>query len=169
MQICAPERPDGSSGPFLPVLAVGSLYLRRSLRSLVLADILVLAAAVLVFRFLKEKEKSGLRGFCFRAALPLLFVMPFLSFLHAALHGAFRDQRGTGVRYGRPAYTPVSTPFYRQDSLINPMNRSNTDITGGQNKSTMYSSVYNNAYSRVYYDLLKTPIQINNRLAIPGR
>ena len=46
------------------------------------------------------------------------------------------------------------------------MNRSNTDITGGQNKSTMYSSVYNNAYSRVYYDLLKTPIQINNRLAI---
>lgn len=152
--------------PFLPVLAVGSLYLKRSLRSLVLADILVLAAAVLVFRFLKEKEKSGLRGFCFRAALPLLFVMPFLSFLHAASTEHFVTREELASAMEDPAYTPVSTPFYRQDSLINPMNRSNTDITGGQNKSTMYSSVYNNAYSRAYYDLLKTPIQINNRLAI---
>ena len=30
----------------------------------------------------------------------------------------------------------------------------------------MYSSVYSNEYSRVYYDYLKTPVQINNRLAI---
>ena len=30
----------------------------------------------------------------------------------------------------------------------------------------MYSSVYNNEYSKVYYDYLKTPVQINNRLAI---
>lgn len=30
----------------------------------------------------------------------------------------------------------------------------------------MYSSVYSNEYSQVYYDYLKTPVQINNRLAI---
>lgn len=33
-------------------------------------------------------------------------------------------------------------------------------------KTSMYSSVYNHTYSDLYYDILKTPIQINNRLAI---
>ena len=56
--------------------------------------------------------------------------------------------------------------WYRYDSLVHPLVNGNRDASSVRSKSSMYSSVYSNEYSRVYYDYLKTPVQINNRLAI---
>ena len=56
--------------------------------------------------------------------------------------------------------------FYRTESLYEPLNTGNRLIQGTGQRSTMYSSVTNQDYSQVYYDVLQTPIRINNRVAI---
>ncbi len=57
-------------------------------------------------------------------------------------------------------------PLYRTESIADCVNECNALSFAGQQKMTMYSSVTNPAYNRAYYDLLATPIQINNRTAI---
>lgn len=56
-------------------------------------------------------------------------------------------------------------PLYHFDSLLSPLvsgNELNTPLP----HSTMYSSVTNGEYSKLYYDTLMTPIRINNRVAL---
>ncbi len=148
--------------PFLPMAAVALQYLPKSFRGLVLCDFFLLLAAVLLLRSFSEKKTGKPAG----AVLPLLFVMPFLFFLHSASTEDFvtEEQMASALSTAVPAAD--TEPLYRFDSLSQPLAKGNADASASRWKSTMYSSVYNNAYSRVYYDLLKTPIQINNRLAI---
>lgn len=56
--------------------------------------------------------------------------------------------------------------LYRSESLFEPLNTGNRigSVTG--QRSTMYSSITNQEYSCVYYDVLQTPIRINNRVAL---
>ena len=148
--------------PFFPMLAIVLQYLKKGERGLVLADFFLLLAAVLLLRaFSREKKKRVPR-----AVLPLLFVMPFLFFLHSASTEDFVTSEEMAAALSTPFSAADTESLYRFDSLAQPLAKSNADASASRWKSTMYSSVYNNAYSRVYYDLLKTPIQINNRLAI---
>ena len=55
---------------------------------------------------------------------------------------------------------------YRADTLYEYLNTSNRVNAQINRRSSMYSSVTNQAYSNVYYDYLQTPIRINNRVAI---
>lgn len=63
-----------------------------------------------------------------------------------------------------------TSALYRSDSIYEPLNTANRYLSAGAvcgtGKSTMYSSVTNKAYEHVFYDLLMTPIQINNRIAL---
>ena len=152
--------------PFLPMLAVAGLYLKRSLRGMVLADLLILFAAAVLLWMLAPKNMAAPHRTLSRAAFSLLFVMPFFCFLHSASTEDFVTREKLASALSEPEYRPKASALYRWDSLSQPMTKSNMDIADGRNKSTMYSSVYNGAYSQVYYDFLKTPIQINNRLAI---
>ena len=56
-------------------------------------------------------------------------------------------------------------PLYHFDSLLSPLVSGN-ELNTSQLRSTMYSSVTNGEYSRLYYDTLMTPIRINNRVAL---
>lgn len=57
-------------------------------------------------------------------------------------------------------------PLYHFDSLTEPLATGNELIHPNMPRSTMYSSVMNQAYSSFYYDTLQTPIRINNRVAL---
>lgn len=57
---------------------------------------------------------------------------------------------------------------FRMDCLSKPMQNTNTVFSGKQQKSTLYSSVSNSNYNSLYYDILKNPISIRNRVAITG-
>ena len=148
--------------PFFPMLAVVLQYLPRSSRNLVLADFFLLLAAVFLLRVFSRRKAAKPAG----AALFLLFVMPFLCFLRSASTEDFVTKEQMASALSTPSCTVDTESLYRYDSLVQPLAKSNADASAARWKSTMYSSVYNNAYSRVYYDLLKTPIQINNRLAV---
>lgn len=55
-------------------------------------------------------------------------------------------------------------PRYHFDSLAAPLASGNETVTSEMTRSSMYSSVTNSAYSDLYYDILMTPIGINNRV-----
>ncbi len=56
-------------------------------------------------------------------------------------------------------------PRWHFDSLTSPLVSGN-EYNAGLTRSTMYSSITNSAYSELYYDILMTPIRINNRVAV---
>lgn len=56
-------------------------------------------------------------------------------------------------------------PRWHFDSLVSPLVSGN-ELNTGLLRSTMYSSITNAAYSELYYDILMTPIRINNRVAV---
>lgn len=55
---------------------------------------------------------------------------------------------------------------YRLDVLESPTTHANAAITGKQQKSTLYSSVSNSNYNHVFYDILKMPVSIRNRVSV---
>ena len=57
-------------------------------------------------------------------------------------------------------------PLYHFDSLTEPLANGNRAPEAKITRSSMYSSVTNSAYSDLYYDVLNTPIRINNRIAL---
>lgn len=58
---------------------------------------------------------------------------------------------------------------YRFDVLSNNFVNCNLLANGRINKTAMYSSVTNTDYARFYYDIMKNPISLNNRVAlVPG-
>lgn len=112
---------------------------------------------------------SGLRYLLSRFAFLCLLIMPCLFFLRSASKEKFVTQADMDAAIEKPALTLYTDSLYRYDSLVHPLVNGNRDASSVRSKSSMYSSVYSNEYSRVYYDYLKTPVQINNRLGHPDR
>ena len=67
--------------------------------------------------------------------------------------------------YTKLAEIPMD-PLYHFDSLTEPLANGNRAPEAKITRSSMYSSVTNSAYSDLYYDVLNTPIRINNRIAL---
>ena len=163
--------------PLPLILTVILRYLHKSYWNLVLADFLFLLAAVLLILVVAEEKEEAARGtaplagaharylLC-RFSFLCLLLMPCLFFLRAASKEEFVTQADMAEALEEPDLTLYTDSLYRYDSLVHPLVNSNRDASRIRSKSSMYSSVYSNAYSQVYYDYLKTPVQINNRLAI---
>ena len=168
--------------PFIP-MAICFLFRIRSGDFIGMSlDFLLVAVFVAVMRA-EPKTTSGTHA---RATLMsrkasvlaclLLLPAPFVSFAAASFgedyvsgeklaqieeaeHGSIAETLGALVR---------EQPMYRFDSLYEPLARANRigEAVLGMGKSAMYSSVTNQAYSDFYYDLMQTPVQINNRIAV---
>lgn len=186
------ERAKWPLWPFVPLLGVMACYIGREKLSWILADLAVLFCICI----LQRSTKYWRTGYMALLAVPLLFFLKTASTeqyvsVEQAEDFAFmeEDEPDTGQpdadqpvmtdaqvssrklaalddsgTVTLPAYDSGS--LYRYDSLYEPLNTSNRDAAGLTQKSTMYSSVTNQRYSEVYYNLLKTPIRINNRVAL---
>lgn len=164
--------------PFPILLFVGLLYRKRDSWPLIAADLLILAAVVLIQLFLSRRKASetdseknaGAAQKSLQAlrvlSLLCLLIIPAVNFLTVSATEDFVTEEKLEKALAVPDCLVETDPLYRYDNLEQPMTKSNMDVTDGRQKTAMYSSVYSADYSRVYYDLLKTPIQINNRLAI---
>lgn len=166
--------------PFAPLLAVVACYRGRGRFLWIVADVLVL-----FFVLLSLEKKKLKKVFCL-----MLLVLPACFFLKTAQTETYVTQNtaeefaveknewelvptdgAKAALEGEEAKpnggkTEEEMALYRFDSIYEPLNTGNRDAAGDRQKSTMYSSVYNTAYQKVYYDLLMTPIQINNRMAL---
>lgn len=163
--------------PFPLLFAVIFRYLNKSYWTLVLTDFIFLLAVVLLAMAVSEERAeafegvtpmpgSRLRYLLSRFAFLCLLIMPCLFFLRSASKEEFVTQADMDAALDKPALALYTDSLYRYDSLVHPLVNGNREASSVRSKSSMYSSVYSNEYSQVYYDYLKTPVQINNRLAI---
>ena len=168
--------------PFIPMTICFLLRMRSGNILGMSLDFLLVAVFVAVMRA-ESKTTSGThaRG-TFRSrkaavlACLLLLPAPFVSFAAAS----FGEDYVSGERLAQIEEAEKGSiaktlgalvreqPLYRFDSLYEPLARANRigEAVSGMGKSAMYSSVTNQAYSDFYYDLMQTPVQINNRIAV---
>ncbi len=176
--------------PFVPLSFVAACYAGRERFAWIVADLLVLSAVLLFLKVGKYPFAASGR----RAATFLLLVLPAFFFLKTAETDGYvegkkaeeiaLETKNSGNGWVTPVYAgqwgvqtggasfQVGTKagkeqaLYRFDSIYEPLATGNRDVSAGRKKSTMYSSVTDEAYRKVYYDRLMTPVQINNRIAI---
>jgi len=55
---------------------------------------------------------------------------------------------------------------YRFDSMLEPFQTANQLTLWGAGRSTMYTSTYSPLYNSFYFDIMKNPIRINNRVSL---
>lgn len=106
-------------------------------------------------------------AFCFVHCL-LLCTLPALLFLAKAKTETFVPVSTASGEVFSPHETSLfyQNRNYRLDVLESPATHANMTITGKQQKSTLYSSVSNSNYNHVFYDILKTPVSIRNRVSV---
>lgn len=163
--------------PFPLLLTVIFRYRHRSAWTLILADFAFLLAAVLLAQVTTAEQRdssegvpaiagTALRRILSRAAFLCLLIMPCVFFLRSASKEDFVTKEQMADASRTPDFSLQQEPLYRYDTILHPLAKGNRDVSASREKTSMYSSVYNHVYSELYYDILKTPIQINNRLAI---
>lgn len=165
--------------PFVPMTFCLLFHIRSGDLLGMSLDFLLLAVFVAVMRAASKTTGGTFPRAAFRSgkavvlACLLLLPAPIVSFVSAS----FREDYVSGEKlvkieaaeHGSIAKTLVrEQPLYRFDSLCDPLARANRlgEACFGIGKSAMYSSVTNQAYSDFYYDLMQTPVQINNQVAI---
>lgn len=124
------------------------------------ADAGILFGVVLLARMRRGGRQTALCSYL------CLLLMPTLIFLRMAQGESWAEVPGQAAFSEEELQEACSEPLYRCDSISNALNEGNALDFDGQQKTTMYSSVTNPDYQNVYYDLLFTPIQINNRTAL---
>lgn len=101
-----------------------------------------------------------------RAGFLFLLVMPTLIYLRIAQEESWVEEPKQTAFAESEQKQICENPLYRFDSILDSLNEGNTLNFAEQQKTTMYSSVTNAAYQDFYYNVLATPIQINNRTAL---
>ncbi len=151
------EKPFKMWLPFVPLAAVVFCYSGRTRFFWIAADVSVLFFGLLLLG--KKKYR--------KAAYLILLVLPVCFFLRTAQTETYvPKEMAEEFDLEKREWNFFREPFYRFDSIHEPLSAGNRDAAEGREKSTMYSSIYNASYAKVYYDLLMTPVQINNRMAI---
>ncbi len=143
---------------FVPLAGVAALYVGKERFLWIAADVLVLFGVVL----LSGKHSSA------KVPYLVLLVLPACFFLQTAQTERYvsRADAAELVRgWKDTARGTDRAALYRADSIASPLNTCNSTL-GDRQRSTMYSSVFNDAYARFYYDVLLTPVSCNNRMAI---
>lgn len=118
----------------------------------------VLISKMKKFRF--DQRQSAVYRYLF------LLVMPALIFLRIAQEESWVKEPEQAAFSEEELEQVYEDTLYRFDSISDALNEGNALNFAGQQKTTMYSSVTNPVYQDLYYNLLLTPIQINNRTAL---
>lgn len=160
--------------PFTVIFPVGLLWFSQEQFPWILTEAVILFLLVLLFRVCghRARLKRTWRHFAEKnavlyPAVLLLLISPVGMYLTTA--GTEDWVKRSDIDPGFTAEELKSTdmdPLYHFDSLLSPLINGNRLPKAGVARSTMYSSVTSQSYSRLYYDTLMTPIRINNRVAL---
>ena len=143
--------------PFAAIFPVALLWFRQPQFFWIIADACILFLYVLARRHSHPAP-----------CLPLaLLIAPIGLCLTTAGTENWVSQSETAAGFTSEELDAVHMePLYHFDSMLEPLNSGNELPKNGVTRSTMYSSVTNQNYSDLYYSTLKTPIRINNRIAL---
>lgn len=145
--------------PFPLFIIIACFSWQKERFSFVLLDIGFLFVFLFTVAFARQKLA--------KYSLLLLLVMPCLLFIQTARTDNFVKKGQTDEAFSVQKTNELKfSPLYRFDTLTEPLTNCNQLPNVRQPKSTMYSSVTNQKYLHVYYDILQTPVQINNKTAL---
>lgn len=118
--------------------------------------------AILTLVIFTQKQK------CYALSAVCLLIMPCIFYLHTMQDEQFVKKTDVFTQEFPFENSIIENwdPLYRYDSIVNVLNTGNLAVNGNLQKSAMYSSITNKAYSNVYYDTFLSPVQINNKVAI---
>ncbi|MDR3766440.1 MAG: YfhO family protein [Butyricicoccus sp.] len=139
------------------IVLLGALipYLESDRLSWLAADVLLVIGFMVCTRYVRQPAWYG-----------LLLVLPYLLSIQTSQTENFAAQREASAFSAEEYQQVYQDTRYRFDSLKSPLDQCNRLDFAGQKKSTMYSSVTNSAYNTVFFDVLQTPIRVNNRTAM---
>ena len=170
VRILAEKKESLPLWPFAVMIPSGLLWISQKQFPWILADATLLLLLILIRKFgsrLPRRFASSLCG-------PLRERLFYLALLAAPI-GLYLTTAGTEDWVKNEDISPGITaeesesvgmdPLYHFDSLLSPLVSGN-ELFPEITRSTMYSSITNQAYSDLYYDTLLTPIRINNRVAL---
>lgn len=147
--------------PLAFLAAVLVLHREEQRAPLLLAEAVILALTVTAGLLLSRRQK----------ALPwpafgLLLILPCLLYVQTAQREQWVTVREAEEMRAQEtlAKGAEKDTLWRFENLINPLEAGNR--TAGGNRTSLYTSIKNDAYIETYYHLLLTPVQINNRLAV---
>lgn len=161
--------------PFAIIAPVSLLWSSQKQLPWIIADALLLFCFVLMTRTARCKsplrqaigQKTGIRFAAATVSLLLLLSAPVGLYISTAGTEDWVKRTDISSGFTDKEFKNMSMdPLYHFDSLISPLVSGNELPKTGLPRSTMYSSVMNQAYSNLYYDILKTPVRINNRVAL---
>ncbi|MBR3755664.1 MAG: YfhO family protein [Firmicutes bacterium] len=157
--------------PAVPWILNGFLYARGKILIPFLPLVVWLCGDVL--EWLEEVlHQKGFDEIWMNRCLPVLLVVPIITSLVVNQNEDYlpvNDQRQT--RFSLEEIDAiVKDKRYRFDYLSNPFVNCNLTAGNGIYKTAMYSSINNAEYSKFYYDTMKNPICLRNRVVlIPGQ
>ena len=156
--------------PFAVVIPVGLLWFCQPQFPWIMAEaILLLILCLLHNRSLSRPCRPVInrRNKRLRLLPFLLLIAPVGLYLTTASTEDWVYANETDAGFTKEELTQIDmSPLYHFDSMAEPLISGNELPKTGMARSTMYSSITNRAYSHLYYDSLKTPIRINNRVAL---
>lgn len=126
------------------------------------ASILILAdiALILLFSWIWKKKNKAV-------VYILLLIVPMVGTIFLSKEEEFvPETSGEEIFTKRELEKYITEEWVRTDYLTNPLINANQLHFANQKTTGMYSSVTNKRYAAFYYDILKTPIRINNRVAL---
>lgn len=156
--------------PFAVVIPVGLLWFCQPQFPWIMAE----ATLLLILCLLHNRSLSrpcrpviNRRNKRLRLLPFLLLIAPVGLYLTTASTEDWVYANETDAGFTKEEMTQIDMdPLYHFDSMSEPLISGNELPKTGMTRSTMYSSITNRAYSHLYYDSLKTPIRINNRVAL---
>lgn len=131
--------------------------------------LLILADTALVLLF---AGAGCTKGFFRKALKPcgflLVFLLPALLFVSAGRTETYASPaKDSREIFSREEIQKVcQVPGSAFDILSAPMTNSNYTAAKDQRRTTMYSSVSNSTYNRLFYDILKMPVSTRNRVTM---
>lgn len=132
----------------------------------IIADAGIVFGVVLFSKVLQNRKKWFGRNTAGMLRYLFLLIMPAMIFLRIAQEESWVEVPKQAAFSGKELAEVCEDPLYRCDNILGGLKAGNALDFEGQQKTTMYSSVTNPFYQDFYYNLLLTPIQINNRTAI---
>ena len=152
--------------PFAVMLPVSLLRFSQEQFPWILLELAILFCLCLAIRLRQKYARPSFVAASGWLTAVLLLISPVGMYLTTAGTEDWVKESEISPGYTADELDQVQfDPLYHFDSLLSPLvdgNELNTHL----HRSTMYSSVTNGEYSELYYDILMTPVRINNRVAL---
>lgn len=137
------------------IYAGGVVFLPEYKDGIVL-DVVLLTAVLCLLRFYNRR-----RVYC------MLLVAPFVCSVYTSRQDDFvAEGEWVSPFTGEELQQAAQDPWARMDGMEEPLISANRLLFPQQKTSTMYSSISNEEYSNWFFNIMRMPVRINNRVAM---